>query len=177
MIAFSSSATFASRASSAVASLAVETSWTLPSTSTTNERRAGDAELLVERGHALAVRDRAVADAFALANRIELLRLGRRRRVDVRDDVDLAGVAQRDHAREIVDARLTLAWQNQWITTLPAASFADGASYSHCIFGQSTPPLWLSVSPTFGSVATGPFRGIGERRGGEEQSKRARDNA
>jgi hypothetical protein len=30
-----------------------------------------------------------------------------------------------------------LVWQNQWMTTLPAASFADGASYSHCSFGQS----------------------------------------
>src|ERR1700733_15323441 len=52
---------------------------------------------------------------------------------------------------------LTFFAQNQWITTLPAASFVDGASYIHDTFGQSAPPCVASTSPTFGSVATTPF--------------------
>src|ERR1041385_5147453 len=36
------------------------------------------------------------------------------------------------------------------MTTLPAASFADGALYDHASFGQSALPASASVSPDFG---------------------------
>src|SRR5689334_12420770 len=49
----------------------------------------------------------------------------------------------------------TLGPQNQWMTTLPAASFIDGTSYSQSRFTHVGLPVTASVSPATGIVAGG----------------------
>src|SRR5262249_11115700 len=63
-------------------------------------RARNDAPCLHQRRDALAVRDRAAADALAAADRVELLRLGLGA-IDVRDDVDVRVFLERDDAREV----------------------------------------------------------------------------
>src|SRR5215468_8705667 len=50
--------------------------------------------------------------------------------------------------------------QNQWITTLPAASPGDGTSYSQSSLGVPGTPSSPSASPTAGSLAAGGGAGL-----------------
>ncbi|HEY0991111.1 MAG TPA: hypothetical protein VGD80_28860 [Kofleriaceae bacterium] len=49
--------------------------------------------------------------------------------------------------------------QNQWTTTLPAASFGAGTSYSQSSLGQPAAPVSEKSPPTAGSAAGAGFAG------------------